>query len=520
MGDAEKVYDETEATNGEEARRAAEIAMDNLECGGGNVVPLQPNDWQHSKKARDKAEGKKKPESPETEEPDAPETEAAKRKLVVDMLNASHAVINNVGGKCLVLSWMPSPIDEGIKIPVFQSFGTFRERYSNRYVSIEGRNKPVGTYWLKHRDRRTFEGIDLVPDGPEVLSGNRLNLWGGWGVEPKVGDWSLMRRHVETILANGDPDFADYILRWSAWAVQNPGTPAEVALVLKGEKGSGKGTWFVALRRIFGPHGLHIASSKHLIGSFNGHTRYCLFLFADEAFWAGDVQGESELKAMLTEPTRMVEQKFVDAGPIKNRLHVGMAANAAWAVPASHDERRFAVGDVSSARIGEIAYFNALYAEMEHGGLAAMFHDLRSMPLGNWHPRMILKNEALRKQKEQSLPPWEQWWLALLQDGYLPGGGFKSCPNRASSSTLFRDAQTRVPKLRRETETKMGFFLRECGCTKERSAEARGWQFPELDAARAAWEKRYGPWPWHELGLKTWGAPPPPSVDEVLNRRG
>jgi hypothetical protein len=459
-------------------------------------------DRQNSEKAREKAE-------------------RYKGQLVVEWLNASHAVINNVGGKCLVLSWMPSPIDEGVKIPVFQSFGTFRERYSNRYISIEDQNKPVGTYWLKHRDRQTFEGIDLVPEGPEILSGNTLNLWGGWGVEAKAGDCSLMLRHVETILANGDPDFADYILRWSAWAVQNPGTQAEVALVLRGEKGSGKGTWFVALRRIFGPHGLHIASSKHLTGSFNGHTRNCLFLFADEAFWAGDRQGESELKAMLTEATRIIEQKFVDAGPIKNRLHVGMAANADWAVPASHDERRFAVGEVSSARIGDTAYFNALYAEMEQGGLAAMFHYLRSVPLGNWHPRMILKNEALRKQKEQSLPPWEQWWLALLQDGYLPGGGFKSSPNRASSSTLFRDAQTRVPKLRRETETKMGFFLRECGCTKERSADARGWQFPELEAARAAWEKRYGSWPWHELGLKTWGAPPPPpSVDEILDRRG
>ena len=87
------------------------------------------------------------------------------------MLNASHAVINNVGGKCLVLSWMPSPIDEGVKIPVFQAFGTFRERYSNQYISIDGKNRPLGTYWLKHRDRRTFDGIDLVPDGPEVLPG-------------------------------------------------------------------------------------------------------------------------------------------------------------------------------------------------------------------------------------------------------------------------------------------------------------------------------------------------------------
>ena len=68
MGDAEKIDDETEATNGEEAR-AAEIAMDNLECGGGNVVPLRPKtareraeelaaeaDRQNSEKAREQAE--------------------------------------------------------------------------------------------------------------------------------------------------------------------------------------------------------------------------------------------------------------------------------------------------------------------------------------------------------------------------------------------------------------------------------------------------------------------------------
>ena len=68
MGDAEKIDDETEATNGEEAR-AAEIAMDNLECGCGNVVPLRPEktreraeefaaevDRQNSEKAREKAE--------------------------------------------------------------------------------------------------------------------------------------------------------------------------------------------------------------------------------------------------------------------------------------------------------------------------------------------------------------------------------------------------------------------------------------------------------------------------------
>ena len=45
---------------------------------------------------------------------------------------------------------------------------------------------------------------------------------------------------------------------------------------------------------------MQIFNSKHLVGAFNGHLRNCLLLFADEAFWAGDKQGESVLKGMLT----------------------------------------------------------------------------------------------------------------------------------------------------------------------------------------------------------------------------
>jgi hypothetical protein len=73
-----------------------------------------------------------------------------------------------------------------------------------------------------------------------------------------------------------------------------------------------------------------------------------LSLFADEAFWAGDKKGESVLKGLITERTLVIEQKGIDAVQWPNRLKVMMAANAAWVVPASYHERRFAVFDVSN----------------------------------------------------------------------------------------------------------------------------------------------------------------------------
>ena len=34
---------------------------------------------------------------------------------------------------------------------------------------------------------------------------------------------STVQRHIEEVLANGDPEFARYIVRWCAWVVQNAG---------------------------------------------------------------------------------------------------------------------------------------------------------------------------------------------------------------------------------------------------------------------------------------------------------
>jgi hypothetical protein len=65
-----------------------------------------------------------------------------------------------------------------------------------------------------------------------------------------------------------------------------------VAVVLRGLKGTGKGMVGQLLMGIFRDHALHITHSKHLVGNFNAHLVDALFLFLDEAYWAGDKQDE------------------------------------------------------------------------------------------------------------------------------------------------------------------------------------------------------------------------------------
>lgn len=422
------------------------------------------------------------------------------------LLNKRYSVIEDLGGKCLVMSWVPSKVDDAVKVPSFQSFKSFSERYANRYIKIgtgeEAEVKQLGPYWLKWTKRKSFESIDLVPNGPATLANNVLNLWSGFAIEPTRGAWPLMQRHIGQVLAAGDPAAAWYITKFAAWAVQNPGERAEVALVFRGGKGSGKGTFANALRRVFGQHGLQIFNSKHLVGAFNGHLRNCLLLFADEAFWAGDKQGESVLKGLITEQALMIEQKGVDAAPWRNRLHIIMAANADWVVPASHDERRYAMFDVSGARIGDKAYFDALHREMRDGGLAAMLWDLQRLDLGDWHPREIVRTAALQKQKELSLHPLQGWWESLLQAGELPGD--TGCAaHEAGATRLLMHLRDQIGSIREANGTALGRFLRDQGCEGVHTRNGNIWRFMPLAQLRATWSGRIGGWVWRN-GLTEW----------------
>lgn len=423
-------------------------------------------------------------------------------------LNKRYSVIGDIGGKCLVLSWVPSKIDRSLKVPSFQSFKSFSERYGNRYVKIGDEHKPLGAHWLKWPGRETYEGIDLVPDGPRVMENGVLNLWGGFAVPPAAGGWPLMKRHICEVLGAGDPASAGYIVKFAAWAVQHPGERAEVALVFRGGKGSGKGTFANALKRIFGQHGLQVFNSKHLVGAFNGHLRNCLLLFADEAFWAGDKQGESVLKGMLTEPALMIEQKSIDATPWENRLHVIMAANAEWVVPASHDERRFAMFDVSNCRVGDEAYFNDLHKELNAGGMGAMLHDLLKIELGDWHPRRIVRTEALRSQKERSLDPLHEWWEEILQNGRLP---FILDSDRIAAGDLMHIFQEMSPKARNQvSSTALGRFLRGMGCERIHQRDGNSWQIKPINEQRLTWEAKFGKWSWR-AEFRKWREPVNPS---------
>jgi hypothetical protein len=437
-------------------------------------------------------------------------------------MNNRHAIIDNVGNKTMIACWEPSSIDPSRQVVVFHSKESFLLRYSNRWSKVTITNKrgeaseidvPIGAWWLAHQDRAQYRGITFQPNAPRVIN-NCLNLWRDWGCKPKRGDWGLIRKHINEVLADSNREFAEYIIRWIAWAIQNPDKRAEVALVLIGEKGAGKGTLVRVLEVIFGHHCFQVSSTDEVVGRFNAHLEDCILYVCDEAYWSGDKRAVGKLQTDITEPTIVIERKGVDRYRVRNMLHHLMLAEPGWVIPAGRFERRYAAVSVSSARLGDQAYFDALYAEIANGGAAAMFYDLLALDLKGWHPRQIpeslLKGAALQKQQIFTLPPKEQWYFELLHCGKLPLP-VRGNPHASLTKDLIEDAILHVPKLRYElSDVALRNFLKNADgaigvvCKKYRTASNNGWTFPSLTECRDAWSKLYGPTEW-DTDMTDWG---------------
>ncbi|MDJ0953375.1 MAG: DUF5906 domain-containing protein [Acidimicrobiia bacterium] len=337
-------------------------------------------------------------------------------------LNQKHAVIGDLGGKCIVVSEV---FDHALKRKRLsrQNFSDFRNRYMHKRVQV-GITKeggpvmmPLGKWWLENESRRQFETIAFAP-GRELE--NAYNLWKGFGCEAIAGDCEPFLNHLFENICQEDQENYDYLINWMARAVQKPDCPGETAVVMRGKRGTGKSFFVKVFGSLWGRHFLAVSDPKHLVGSFNAHLRDCVILFGDEAFFAGDKKHESVLKMLITEELITFEAKGVDAEPGPNYTHLLLASNSDWVVPAGTDERRFFVVDVSEKRRQDSDYFRAINQHMfEQGGRQALLHMLLNHDLNGFNVRKAPATDALREQKELSFAPEIQWFYECLQRGRL-----------------------------------------------------------------------------------------------------
>ena len=281
-------------------------------------------------------------------------------------------------------------------------------------------------YWLKHPKRRRVKKIVFKPKGN--VKPMEYNLWTNFAdcvqnyipmeqVDPKKFD--LYTNHIKEILANGNKEIAQYIIKWMAFAVQFPEKIPEVAMILIGLQGTGKSLFVDMFGQMFGKHYMCLQSEEALTGRFNAHLANKVLVFADEALWKGDHKGINKLKNNITNPKINIEDKFKTMTAFDNYMHIIMASNNRQVLQIEPDDRRYFIIEMNDKwakkldetpekKIQRKCYFDNMVKQFnEDGGLEhfysfLMHFDLSDFDLKNF-PDTDIKDEHKQKSIEKDV---------------------------------------------------------------------------------------------------------------------
>lgn len=424
-----------------------------------------------------------------------------------DELNKEYAFVLTGGGHHIL--WETTDEHGQFKLEHLDE-ATFHKMHAARKLRLDSEKmQPLTKAWIEDKRRRTYNGIVFMPgkQAPEKY----YNLWNGFAVEPLAKKRKPSERakaavdawfeHIALNICCGESELADWLISYFAQLIQAPDQKPLTALVLRGPKGVGKNAPVDRVGRLLGSHYLLASNRRYLVGNFNSHMESLLMFVLDEAFWSGDKAAEGQLKDLITGQDHLIEHKGKEPYRVDNKTRIVIIGNEDWLVPATHDERRFAVFDVGTSRQKDRQFFINMRTGMEANGeegyrlLLRRLLDYKIQQDINGAP----DTEGLLDQKTASLEPEYQWWLDCLTEGVIQGSEFTdqwpdTVPTERMRAAYHRYAKGRNIRARMPESRAFGRLLKRIAPNVHKKRDAVGYVYkmPDLDTARADWERFIG----------------------------
>lgn len=426
-----------------------------------------------------------------------------------DILNRDHAFVVAGGGSHILWETTDS---EGVPVLQHLSILAFHQKYAAWTMNVgEDKFRPVTELWMKSARRRSYDGICFMPGlkAPERF----YNLWRGFTVEPYIAGeapsakakagFNAFLEHARDNVCAKKPELFKWLMGFFAHLIQKPYEKPLVALVFRGGKGVGKSSLVERVGHLLGSHFIATSDKRYLLGNFNGHLENNILFVLEEAFWSGDKQAEGVLKHLVTSKKQMIEHKGKEAYEIRNCSRTVVIGNEDWLIPASVDERRFAVFDVGDSRKQDLAFFRDMREGMEAGGYRLLLEYLLTYDISQIEVNQAPSTEALHEQKLSSLEPFYQWWLQCLTEGKVVGADFGDEWELEVETDRFRQAYFRYRKERgigkwAPSDAEVGKLLKACAPRSERTRKRQDgkrvhvYTVPPLPEARQNWEAFIG----------------------------
>ena len=233
-----------------------------------------------------------------------------------------------------------------------------------------------------------WEFFDMHPD-PTKCPSNCFNLWRGFAaegmapdvdleaLEPEVKDGlACLRGHVTMLCEIDGPKHEEFLLDFMAHLVQFPNIKFGVMCCLVGIQGLGKTQLWEAIVRMLGRHRCFETGdpARDVWGDNNDQMRTAFMVRLNETDKTAFKGHLGKVKSLITDTTIRVRSQYGAASNVKSYTRYFSDTNDQDAIPDSNGERRFFMLNCNTAKVGDMAYFNALSAAIQDDRVIRAFY--------------------------------------------------------------------------------------------------------------------------------------------------
>lgn len=210
--------------------------------------------------------------------------------------------------------------------------------------------------WLKSESRETVKADNIwfdpthskKPKNPKDIA---INTFDGLPLEPietSYDDAAKMCKPITDLLLHlceGNETVFDWVLRWLAIPLQQPGTKLDTALIFHGEvQGAGKSLFFDRIMsRIYGDYAVTLGQGQ-LESQYNDWVSNKLYALFEEIFSGSDRYSQMGMvKQLITGNTIYISKKFMNGWQQDNFVNAIFLSNNMMPLSLEQNDRRHVV---------------------------------------------------------------------------------------------------------------------------------------------------------------------------------
>ena len=317
-----------------------------------------------------------------------------------------------------------------------------------------------------------------------------FNLFRGFANVPCAGDYSPFQVALRIVSGNEQAVF-DYIENWLAHIIQKPSIKTKVAIVVQGEQGVGKDTFWDAVGvGLFGrEYYLNTKTPENdIFAKFNARASRKLLVKFEEANFQTNKENADRLKGLITSTHGHIEKKGHDPIELEDFTNIVMTTNNEIPVVIEDTDRRFMMVKASSERLGDTAFWDDLRPKLADPAVCSAYHAyLLNKDLTGfvpWDQKTVPKTQLYKDVKQSFIP----YHARFFQRQYE-----LEMEMTYTAHNLFTRMKTEAPASLQLSETRFGRDMRQYVDTgafrKLKQASANTYE-GDREAVRAYLEKK------------------------------